>query len=66
MMELKITLAILLQSFRFSLVPNQRINRIGLTGSIPKNGIKMKLNPMNEAFTKMPVSGNIHRLIDLT
>ena len=66
MMELKITLAILLQSFRFSLVPNQRINRIGLTGSIPKNGIKMKLNPMNEAFTKMPVSGNIHRLVDLT
>jgi len=66
MMELMITLAMLLQRFRFFLVPGQRIDRKGLTGSIPKNGIKMKLNPLNEKFTKNPVSGNIHRLVDLT
>jgi len=66
MMEMKITLAILLQRYRFSLVPNQRIDRIGLTGSIPKNGIKMKLNPLDRNFTKTPVSGNVHRLVELS
>jgi cytochrome P450 len=66
MMELEIVLAILLQRYRFSLVPNQRIDRIGLTGSIPKNGIKMKLNPVDTGFSKVPVKGNVHRLVDLT
>ena len=66
MMELEIVLAILLQRYRFSLVPNQRIDRIGLTGSIPKNGIKMKLNPMDAGFSKIPVTGNVHKLVDLT
>jgi cytochrome P450 len=66
MMELKITLAMLLQRYHFSLIPNQRIDRIGLTGSIPKNGIKMKLNPMEAGFEKIPVNGNVHKLVDLT
>jgi cytochrome P450 len=65
MMELKITLAILLQLFHFSLIPGQRIDRTGLTGSIPKHGIKMKLSPPDRIFTKIPVMGNIHRLVDL-
>jgi cytochrome P450 len=65
MMELKIALAILLQRFRFSLVPNQRIERVGLTGSIPKYGIKMKLNPPDGSFTKTTARGNIHKLVDL-
>jgi cytochrome P450 len=65
MLELKITLAILLQRFHFSLVPGQRIDRTGLTGSIPKYGIKMKLGQPDQVFTKVPVRGNIHRLVDL-
>jgi cytochrome P450 len=65
MMELKITLAILLQRYRFVLLPNQRIDRIGLTGSIPKYGMQVKLEKMNAPFTKVPVRGNVHRLVDL-
>lgn len=65
MMELKITLAILLQRFRFTLVPNQRIDRVGLTGSIPKYGVKIKLEKMDKPFSKVPVRGNVHRLVDL-
>ena len=65
MMELKITLAILLQRFRFSLVPNQRIDRGGLTGSVPKHGIKMELNPPDGNFMKTTARGNIHKLVDL-
>jgi cytochrome P450 len=65
MMELKITLAILLQRYRFTLAPNQRIDRIGLTGSIPKQGLKMKLGGLDQGFEKTSVNGNIHRLVKL-
>jgi cytochrome P450 len=65
MLELKITLAILLQRFRFDLVPGQRIDRVGLTGSIPKRGIKVKLEKTGGNFDKVPVAGNIHKLVSL-
>ena len=65
MMEIKITLAILLQRFRFMLVPNQRIDRAGLVGSYPTYGIKVKLEKWNALFTKVPVRGTVHRLVDL-
>jgi cytochrome P450 len=44
MMEMKITLAILLQKYHFTLIPNQRIDRVGMTGSLPKHGIKMRID----------------------
>jgi len=65
MLELKITLAILLQRFRFTLLPNQRIDRVGLTGSIPKQGIKARLDRPNENFIRVPVAGNIRKLIEI-
>jgi len=65
MMELKITLAILLQRFRFTLIPNQRIDRVGLTGSIPKYGVRVRLGKMDEPFSKVPVRGNVHKLVNL-
>jgi cytochrome P450 len=66
MMELKVTLAMLLQRFRFSLLPNQRIDRIGLTGSIPRYGIQVKLEKMDVHIKRVPVRGNVHKLVDLT
>lgn len=65
MMELRITLAILLQRYHITLLPNQRIDRVGLTGSIPRHGIKIKLEKMDRPFTKVPVTGNVHKLVDL-
>jgi hypothetical protein len=56
----------LLQRFRFDLLPNQRIDRVGLTGSIPKRGIKVKLEKPDENFGIVPVKGNIHKLVVLT
>lgn len=65
-MEMKVTLAILLQRFRFSLFPGQRIDRVGLTGSIPKYGIKMKLGDKSRVeHDTVPVRGNIHKMIKL-
>jgi len=66
MMEMKITLAILLQKYHFALIPNQRIDRVGMTGSLPKHGIKMKIDKPGETSIKVPVRGNIHNLVALT
>ena len=66
MLELKITLAILLQRFHFTLLPNQRIDRSGLTGSIPKNGIQFRLEKLGRPMSKVPVKGNVHNLVDLS
>jgi cytochrome P450 len=65
-MEMKITLAILLQAYHFTLLPDQRIERIGMTGSLPKYGIRMKIERSGQKYSRVPVRGNIHKLVDLT
>lgn len=65
MMEMKIALAFLLQNYQFRLLPNQRIDRVGMTGSLPKRGIKMKIEKPGGPFEKVPVRGNVHKLVDL-
>ena len=64
-MEMKITLAILLQKYHFTLMPDQRIERVGLTGSLPKYGIRMRIDKPGGKFSKVAVKGNIHRLVEL-
>ena len=66
MMEMKITLAMLLQRYHFALIPNQRIDRVGLTGSLPKHGVKMQIGQTGGKFGKVSVRGNIHKLVDLS
>jgi cytochrome P450 len=65
-MEMKITLAMLLQRYHFTLIPNQHIDRVGMTGSLPKHGIRMRIDQLGEKFGKVPVRGNIHNLVELT
>ena len=63
--ELKITLAILLQKYHFTLIADQRIDRVGLTGSLPKYGIRMRIAKPGGKFSKAAVRGNIHKLVEL-
>lgn len=65
MMEMKITLAVLLQKYHFTLIPNQRIDRVGMTGSLPKYGIKMQVDQFGGKNSKIPVRGNVHKLVAL-
>ena len=65
MMEMKITLAMLLQKYHFTLIPNQRIDRVGMTGSLPRHGIKMRIGPPGRKNTKVSVKGNIHHIVEL-
>jgi cytochrome P450 len=65
MMEMKIALAMLLQKFHFTLIPSQRIDRVGLVGLRPRYGIKLKIDQPGGKFSKVPMRGNIHKLVDL-
>ncbi len=65
MMEMKITLATLLQKYHFILMPNQRIDRVGMTGSLPKHGIQLRIDRPGGKFSKVPVRGNIHHIVEL-
>lgn len=66
MMEMKIALAMLLQKFHFTLIPSQRIDRVGLVGLRPRYGIKLKIDQPGRKFSKVPIRGNIHKLVDIT
>ena len=65
MIEIKIVLAILLQRYRLTLLPAQRIDRVGITGSLPKRGIKVRVNKQDRAFEVTPVRGTIRKLVEL-
>jgi cytochrome P450 len=65
MLELKIVLAIILQRYRLSLLPQTQVDRAGLMFSFPKKGLPMELHLQDRRFSKTNVSGNIHTLVDL-
>lgn len=63
---IKISLAMILQSFRLSVTPNARVDRwVKLTMS-PRRGMSMRLHQQDRQFAAVPVRGNIHQMVDLT
>ena len=65
MIELKVVLAMMLQRYRFTVVPNSRIDRhVGITLS-PKHGIPMWIAPQDGRFTCSGVRGDIRQMVDL-
>lgn len=67
MMELKIVLSILLQHFRWELVPGQIFDRKGMISIKPKSGLKMIAYPQDRQFTKdlIRVQGNVREMVQL-
>jgi len=47
------------------LIPNQRIDRVGMNGSLPKYGIKMRIDQPGGKNSKIRVRGNVHKLVSL-
>ncbi|MEO0374593.1 MAG: cytochrome P450, partial [Cyanobacteria bacterium P01_A01_bin.17] len=68
LMELKIVLAMLLQRFRWELMPDQVIDRKGLISLKPKLGINMKVHSQDRRFSDGVggVQGNIREMVRLT
>ena len=64
-MEMKITLATVLQRYRLSLVPNARIDRKELVTLTPKHGMPMRIHKQDRCFARTTVRGNIHEMVNL-
>lgn len=60
--EMKVVLAMLLQRYRLSVVPDARISsNISMR---PVHGMPMRVFPQDRQFQRVSVRGNIHELID--
>ena len=64
-MALKLSLAIMVQRFRFSVISGSRIDRHLVVTMGPKHGMPMTVFDQDGKFTKNPVRGNIHEMVDL-
>ena len=64
--EIKIVLALLLQRFRFELVPNQRIDRQFNITMAPAPRVLMRVQRMGRAYARAAaVRGNVHEMVRL-
>ncbi len=66
MVTLKISLAVVLQRFVFTLVPGSKISgRVTSTMFAPAHGMPMRLAGPDAAWARKPVSGSIHEMVTL-
>ena len=65
MLELKLTVARIMQRYRIGVVPNSAIDGIVQLTLRPRNGVPMTVDVQDGAFAAAPVSGNIHQMVDL-
>ncbi|SFI44005.1 cytochrome P450 [Planctomicrobium piriforme] len=66
MMQLKISLPMILNRFKLSMVPNSEVNgRVMSTMLFPTSTVPVLLSEHDGQFESAPVSGSIHSLIDL-
>lgn len=63
LLEIKVVVAMLLQQYRLAVVPNARIEPKG-SEAAPAHGMPMRIMPQDRHFERIPVRGNIHRLVD--
>lgn len=65
MLEMKVILALLLQRWGLAMLPGSTVNRGGLMISEPRPGLLMKVRRPDLPAARQPVSGNVHRIVDL-
>jgi cytochrome P450 len=65
MAMMKIVLARIVQKWRFTMAPNARIDRYVSVTMGPKHGLPMVLAPQDRRFEVVPVTGNVHEMVDL-
>lgn len=63
---LKISLALMLQRFRFSVVPGSRIDRVVRITMQPRQGMPMKIFENDRQYTASEVTGQIHEMVALS
>jgi cytochrome P450 len=65
MMEMRIVLAMLLQRYRLSVVPEKAVNA-SIMFLLRAKQIPMLINQQDRKFTKDPIHGSVTRLVDLS
>ena len=66
MMQLKISLPTILRRFKLTVEPGAEVNgRVMSTMLFPTSTVPMRIEPQDGRFTAHPVTGSIHRLVDL-
>lgn len=63
MTALKISLSMILQRFRLTVMPGARIDRNVQVSMRPKHGMPMTLHRQDRQFRAVPVTGNIHDMV---
>ncbi|MEQ1841003.1 MAG: cytochrome P450, partial [Verrucomicrobiales bacterium] len=65
MLELKLTIARIMQRYRFGIVPGARIDGAIQLTLRPTGGIPMTVHLPDRAFTAVQLSGNINRMVEM-
>ena len=65
MQALKLSTAMILQRFRFTVVPGTRIDRSVKVTMSPKHGLPISIHPPDRRFEAVPVRGNIREMVEL-
>jgi len=65
MQALKLSTAMILQRFRFSVLPGTRIDRTVRVTMSPRQGLPVSIHPPDGRFEASPVTGNIREMVDL-
>jgi cytochrome P450 len=65
MQALKLSTAMILQRYRFSVLPGTRIDRTVRVTMSPKRGLPVSIHPPDGRFEAAPVRGNIREMVDL-
>lgn len=65
MTTLKILLAVMLQKFRFAVVPGSKIDRVVKVTLNPRQGLPMILHPSDGRYEAVAVRGQICEMVDL-
>ena len=66
MTAMKMTVAMILQRFRFSIVPDARIDQTVRVTMWPKHGLPMTFHKQDRRFKAVRVRGNVHGIVKLT
>ncbi len=64
-LEIKVILSIILQRFKFSIVPGSVIDRGMRVSMVPKHGLPMKLNRLTDKVERVAITGNICESVEL-
>lgn len=65
MLEMKLVLALVLQSFTLKVVPHARVDRAYRLSLRPRRGLPMQISPPDRRPSRSPVSGDINQMVEL-